>query len=310
MKVLITGSSGQIGTNLALLLKKCGIDVTGLDVRPNPWTADVCTEIVDLVQLARGNGRWRPSSRPDCLVHLAAWAKVHELVMNPRRALENVEMSFAALEIARRAGCPIILGSSREVYGDIHRVATNESMADFVVAESPYSASKLAGEAFFYSYSRCYGMQYLVFRFSNVYGRYDNDLTRMERVVPLFVRCIATGLPITVYGRDKVLDFTYVDDCTAGIHRGIERLVRRKLCNETINLASGSGASLLELVGYIETTLGKVAKVTIEEPRPGEVTRYVGDITKARQLLDYEPKFNLSTGIAQYISWCRDTGWL
>ena len=310
MKVLITGSSGQIGTNLALLLLKCGIDVTGVDVRPNPWTADVCTEVVDLVQVARGNERWQPSSRPDCLVHLAAWAKVHELVTNPRRALENVEMSFAALETARRARCPIVLGSSREVYGDIHRTATNESMADFVVAESPYSASKIAAEAFFYSYARCYGMHYLVFRFSNVYGRYDNDLTRMERVTPLFVRSIATDRPITVYGKDKVLDFTYVDDCTSGIHNGIEYLVGGELCNETINLASGSGATLLELIGYIESEVGKTANVTIEDPRPGEVTRYVGDIGKARQILDYEPKFDLAAGISQYVSWCRESNWL
>ena len=83
------------------------------------------------------------------------------------------------------------------MYGDIHRHVTDEAMADFVVAESPYSASKIAGEAFFYSYAKCYNLPHLVFRFSNVYGRFDNDLDRMERVIPLFVRKIDAGEPIT-----------------------------------------------------------------------------------------------------------------
>src|SRR5204863_8291198 len=110
--------------------------------------------------------------------------------------------------------------SSREVYGDVLRHVTDETLADFVVAESPYSASKIGSEAFVYSYARCYSLPTLVFRFSNVYGRFDNDLDRMERVIPLFVRRIASGEPITVYGRDKVLDFTYVDDCVRGVVGG------------------------------------------------------------------------------------------
>ena len=69
---------------------------------------------------------------------------------------------------------------------------------------------------------------YLVFRFSNVYGRYDNDLHRMVRVIPLFIHAMLRGEPITVYGgRDKTLDFTYVDDCVDGIVRGIEALAER-----------------------------------------------------------------------------------
>src|SRR5438552_2945680 len=146
MRVLITGSSGQIGTNLALALLDRGDDVAGVDSRPNAWSDRIHTEIVDLVAVGRGEKQWLPASRPDVIVHLAAWAKVYELVLNPRRALENVESSFAAVELARTLQTPIVFGSSREVYGDIHRHVTDESKADFVVAESPYSASKIAGE--------------------------------------------------------------------------------------------------------------------------------------------------------------------
>ncbi|HEX3357089.1 MAG TPA: NAD-dependent epimerase/dehydratase family protein [Tepidisphaeraceae bacterium] len=310
MNVLITGSSGQIGTNLALAFLARGDQVLGIDSRPNSWTPKFTTEIVDLVAVARGQAKWSPSFKPDVIVHLAAWAKVFQLVQQPEKALENVEMSFAALEIARALAVPIVFGSSREVYGDIHRHITDETKADFVVAESPYSASKIAGEAFFYSYARCYKLPHLVFRFSNVYGRYDNDEARMERVVPLFVRRISQGQPITVFGQNKTLDFTYIDDCIAGIVAGIDALNARKVVNQTINLAAGEGQTLQDLVTLIETAVGKKADATYKESQIGEVTRYVADIQKARQLLGYEPKVPLAMGIQKYVQWWRENGWL
>ena len=121
MRILLTGSSGQIGTNLALRLLAGGHEVLGLDKRPNEWTDAVKTEEIDLVKLGRGSSAWLPPWQADCIVHLAAWAKVHQLVCEPEKALENVEMACAALEIARAVGAPIMFGSSRELYGDIHR---------------------------------------------------------------------------------------------------------------------------------------------------------------------------------------------
>ena len=83
----------------------------------------------------------------DVVVHLAAHAKVHQLVREPARALENMTMTFNVLEYCRQTQTPIIFSSSREVYGDVHRFQTEEASADFAYAESPYSASKIAGEA-------------------------------------------------------------------------------------------------------------------------------------------------------------------
>jgi nucleoside-diphosphate-sugar epimerase len=310
MNVLITGSSGQIGTNLALALLARGDTVVGIDKRPNAWTDKFPTSEIDLVDAARSNKPIELPATVDVVVHLAAWAKVHQLVREPEKSLENVEMTFAALELARRKGTPIVFGSSREVYGDVKRHITDESMADFVVAESPYSASKIGGEAFFYSYARCYGLPTLVFRFSNVYGRYDNDLARMERVIPLFVKKISAGEPITVFGRDKMLDFTYVDDCVTGLLAGVDALVAGKVVNQTINLAYGQGQTLFDLVNLIETTVGREAIATYEKPLTGEVTRYVADISRAKQLLGYDPQTPLTKGIAKYVRWCRETGWL
>ncbi len=311
MRVLITGSSGQIGTNLALALQAQGHYVFGVDKRANTWTNEIETLLQDLSMpyrdFERGIGGVEYPARLDVVVHLAAHAKVHELVQQPHRALENITMTFNVLEFCRRNRLPIVFSSSREVYGDIHRYITEESYADFAITESPYSASKIAGEALVYSYAQCYGLRYLVFRFSNVYGRYDNDLERMERVIPLFIRRISRSEPIVIYGREKTLDFTYVDDCVSGIGRGIERLAHGQVANHTINLAYGQGNSLVAMAGYVSEALGISAEITLEPPRVGEVTHYVANIGKARALLDYAPQTPLREGIQRAVAW--STAW-
>jgi len=311
MRVLITGSSGQIGTNLALDLQQDGHFVFGVDIRPNPWTDDVETLLQDLSMpyqnFKEGIGLVHYPEELDVVVHLAANAKVHELVEHPDRALQNITSTYNVLEFCRQNDVPIIFSSSREVYGDIHRYITEESFADFAFTESPYSASKISGEALIYSYAQCYGLSYLVFRFSNVYGRYDNDLERMERVIPLFIRKISRDEPITVYGRDKVLDFTYVDDCIAGVRAGIDLLVSGREQNHTINLAYGQGNSLIAMARYVGEALEKEPDMTVEPSRVGEVTHYVANIGKARALLDYSPRTPLRVGIQKAVAWC--TAW-
>lgn len=306
MRVLITGSSGQIGTNLALQLMDRGDAVVGIDWRPNTWTDRIPTVVHNLCQSPPG--KLPVEGRFDAVVHLAAHAKVFELVEHPDRALENVNSCFRALDFARQHNIPFVFGSSREVYGDIHRHVTEENQADFVVAESPYSASKIAGEAFAYSYAECYDLPCLVFRFSNVYGRYDCDLERLERVIPLFIRRIARDEPIVVYGPDKVLDFTWVDDCTDGIIRGLDALLTCKLKRETVNLAYGQGSTLQDLVNLIALALRKEPNARFEPARAGEVTRYVADITKARTLLAYQPRVPLTAGIPRAIRWQQEIG--
>jgi UDP-glucose 4-epimerase len=308
MRVLITGSSGQIGASLGLRLLDRGDDAVGVDIRANTWTPQIPTELCDLAEVRRGELPAR--GRFDAVVHLAAHAKVFELVEDPNRALDNVTMLFQALEFARRQRIPLIFGSSREVYGDIHRHVTDERQADFVVAESPYSASKIAGEAFIYSYAQCYRLPHIVFRFSNVYGRYDCDLERMERVIPLFIRRIAQSEPITVFGAEKVLDFTYIDDCVEGVLRGLDALVSGRIYRETINLAFGQGQTLVDLVNLIALALGREPAVTYEPSRSGEVTRYVADIRKARELLGYKPTTPLTAGVPKAVAWQRDAGFL
>ena len=307
MHILITGSSGQIGTNLGLRLLDAGHQVFGVDKRINPWTERIPTLLQDLSapyrDFAGGVGSV-PYPRVGLVVHLAANAKVHELVQFPHRAMENIALTFNVLEYCRHNQLPLIFASSREVYGDIHRYITEETHADFSYTESPYSASKVAGEALVYSYARCYGVPYIVFRFSNVYGRYDNDIERMERVIPLFIERMRAGLPVTVFGQEKMLDFTYVDDCVDGIVAGIERLAAGAVQNQTINLAYGQGNTLVRMAEFIANALGVAGQIEVEPAkRVGEVTRYIADISKAAELLGYQPKVPLDEGIRRAVAW-------
>ena len=311
MRVLVTGSSGQIGTNLALRLQADGHDVFGVDKRQNAWSDAFPTLLQDLAghypAFAGGIGGVE-YPEVDVVVHLAAHAKVHQLVRQPHRALENAIMTFNVLEYCRQLALPLVFSSTREVYGDVHRFEEYaEEAADFAFTESPYSASKITSEAFIYSYARCYGLDYLVFRFSNVYGRYDNDLWRMERVLPLFMHQLSRSEPITIYGGDeKVLDFTFVDDCVDGIARGVYALHESRLANQTVNLAYGQGNTLVRAAELISTALGVEPQITIAPSLLGEVTHYVADISKARDLLGWEPQTPPADGIPQSVAWFRE----
>lgn len=305
-RILITGSSGQIGTNLAFRLRGMGYEVFGVDKRSNAWTNEIPTLLQDLSSTFRshtggiGNVDY---GKVDLVVHLAANAKVHELVEHPERAFDNFLMTFNVIEYCRQNSVPLIFSSTREVYGDIKRYETSEQMASFSTTESPYSASKISSEAFIYSYSRCYDMKYIVFRFSNVYGRYDDDIQRMERVIPLFYKKIKEGQPITIYGKDKILDFTYIDDCVSGISSGVDKLLKGEVYNQTFNLAYGEGNSLSVVSDTFQEVLGINADVTYEDARVGEVTHYIADISNAKKLLGYSPQVDLKSGLKNAAEW-------
>ena len=319
MRILITGSSGQIGTNLALRLLGAGHGVVGVDVRPNGWTDAVETHLIDLarpLRVAAGRLGDVAVGEVDAVAHLAAHAKVHALVERPLGALENHVMVTNALEFARRNRVPILLASSREVYGNLpahpgpagHQAPVPEGAADFRNAPSPYAAMKLAGESLAAAYRRCYGVPFAIIRYSNVYGRYDSDLDRLERATWLFRRRILLGQPVTVYGARKTLDFTYVDDAVAGTIRCLERLVAGDpaVSGEAFNLAYGEGHRLLEVVRLIAAALGRQADVRVTAPRPGEVTYYVADITKARERLGYAPQVPVPEGIPRALAWAAE----
>jgi nucleoside-diphosphate-sugar epimerase len=295
--ILVTGSSGMIGTVLVERLLSEGYDVTGVDIEPNPWSdeVDAVTETVDLREESDLD---QLPSDADIIIHLGAHARVHRLVERPELAMENMAMTFNLLEFARANDISnFLFASSREVYGNTSQIVYDESATYADTSESPYTASKIGGESMVTAYNQCYDMTTMIVRFSNVYGRYDTA----NRVVPLFIARCHEGLDLTVYGANKVLDFTYIDDCVDGLYRIVEQ--HHKVANLTLNIASGQGTSLLELARRVNKLTLNDSDVSVEPSRTGEVSQYVADIERAKRVLDYEPQFAFSDGIEETVEW-------
>lgn len=307
MKILVTGSSGQVGTNLCLALLQKGHTVLGIDKRINTWTDQIPFMQADLGQSMPTPAEIAAAAphfiQPDLVVHLAANAKVHELVKDPRRAHENTTITFHVLEYCRQQELPLIFSSSREVYGRPTPPTVGEDTTDVFHILSPYAAYKMADEMLIYAYANCYNLKYLVFRLSNVYGRYDNDIERMTRVLHIFVDQIRRGQPVTIFDRSKIIDFTYVDDCISGLLLGIEKLASGEVVNDTFNLSSGSPATLVQLAETIAAVLGVTPTILDEPIQPGEISFYVADLTKAKTILGYEPQVPFAEGIRRAVEW-------
>jgi UDP-glucose 4-epimerase len=302
-RIAITGAGGLIGTNLALRLLDDGHEVVGVDVAPNRWSERVPIQVQDLRSLTPEFAKsW---GAVDAVVHLAARAKVHESVEHPRNALDNYTITFNVLEWCRSTGTPVIFGSSREVFGEQATLPVAEDRIAVKGAASPYAAAKIGEEALIQAYGKCYKLPFLIFRFSNVYGRFD-DYRRTERFLPGLLRRLRRDEPIVVFGEEKRYDFTYIDDAVDGVVRGIEFLLRDgPPAAHTFNLGTGTGTGLVEAAQIVGRVVGAEPWITLGEKRVGEITRYVADITAARDLLGYEPAYDLERGIAAYYAWWR-----
>lgn len=304
MKILVTGSSGTIGTRLCEKLLEAGHTVIGADWEPCQWNPEVEKLRVDIdLRDAQALEASSQKLEADLIIHLAANARVYELVEHPERAMDNFQDTFNILEFARKHGIKkLMFASSRETYGNIHLPEGqkySEDKAHFMTCESPYTASKIGGEALFEAYKRCYNMETIIWRFSNVYGMYDNSI----RVVPLYFRQAKAGETMKVFGKDKCLDFTYIDDCVAGIMLGIQKWDTAK--NDTYNLAYGQGTTILHLAERMKELLGSDSPLDIGEARTGEVTHYIADISKAKRVLGYDPQTPFDRGIEMAVEWYK-----
>ncbi len=298
MKILVTGSSGTIGTRLCETLLQRSYDVKGVDWVKNKWKPEV-DAITTLADLRDTQAMEKIDAEGiDVIVHLAANARVYELVEEPQRARDNMVSTFNVLEWARQKGIrKILFASSRECYGNLPARRFKEELARIENCESPYTASKIAGEALVESYTRCYGIDHIIFRFSNVYGMYDES----NRVVPLFFRKMRASEPVTVFGEDKCLDFTWIDDTVEGIILAILKFDAAK--NQTFNLAYGQGTYLTDLAKSLKRLLKSKSEVGTGPSRVGEVIRYIADIAKAKDVLGYEPKVSFRDGIQKAVDW-------
>ncbi len=296
-KILITGSSGTIGTRLFEKLLEKNYQVVGFDKKKNKWYKHL-DELTIKGNLLNKKDLLKIPKGINLIIHLAANARVYDLVVNPDLALENVISTYNILEFARKNNIKkFIFSSSREVYGNRKKAIAKEKEVDIQLCESPYAASKISDEALIYSFSKCYGIDYIIFRLSNVYGMYDES----DRFIPLMIRKMRKNEDVEIYGKNKLLDFTYIDDCVEGIIKGIERFSYAK--NNTFNIASGKGEKLIKVARLLKKSLNSKSKIFIKQSRQGEVIQFIADISKAKRLFNYIPKININRGVKLSTKW-------
>lgn len=296
--ILLTGSSGTVGTAVAQELARNGYHVVPLDIRHSYWDRQIERKTV-FHDLRKPLTSLRLRRKPDLIIHLAANARVHDLVVNPKLAHDNYLMTFNLLEYARVNGIDrFVFSSSREVYGESKAgEKRREASTHITRIKSPYTASKFGSEGLIHAYHECYGIRPVIVRLSNVYGRYDVS----ERVIPLFIYYAVRNRNICVFGREKKLDFTYIDDCSDGLVRIAKRF--DQVSGRTFNLSSGKSERLLDLAQMIITHTGSGSQVSSSSKRVGEISSFTGDISLARKLLGYAPKVPLKDGLPQNIDW-------
>jgi UDP-glucose 4-epimerase len=277
-----------------------GYTVIGADIRPNSWNPKI-NELTIIADLCKSEDLKQLPTDIDMVVHLAANARVYNLVVNPKLARDNFEMLFNILEFCKNHSIHnFLFSSSREVYGNSNIAIHSETDAYIRNCESPYTATKIGGEALVHAYHQCYGINFVIARFSNVYGMYDTS----DRVIPLFIQLTRDNQDLVVYGKDKLLDFTYIDDTVAGVIKCIEKFPNAQ--NNVFNIASGRSISLIEVAHLIRDSMNGKNTIIIKENRIGEIVRSVIDITKAKKHLEYEPRVPIEEGVARSIKWYNE----
>jgi UDP-glucuronate 4-epimerase len=233
----------------------------------------------------------------DCICHIAARAGVRPSLADP--ALYEDVNCLGTLNILEAAKTHppknFVFASSSSVYGINSKLPFSE---DDPINQpiSPYAVTKRANELMLFSYAHLYNIPTTCLRFFTAYG----ERGRPEMAVANFTRFIYEEREINVYGDGSVRrDFTYIDDIIQGVLTAIER----PFGYEIINLGESRVVELNYLISLIEKNLKKKAKIGYQEPAPGDVPVTYADISKARRLLDYEPKVDIEEGIERYVEW-------
>jgi UDP-glucuronate 4-epimerase len=236
-----------------------------------------------------------------CVVHLAARAGVRPSLAQPLLYAEtNVNGTINLLELAREHDVKqVVFGSSSSVYGINAKVPFSE---DDPIRQpiSPYAATKAAGELICHTYTHLYGIRCVCLRFFTVYG----PRQRPDLAIHKFARLIAEGKPIPVFGDGTTRrDYTFIDDIIAGVRAAIDY---NKTDYEVINLGESRTVELRELISLLENELGATAKIERQPLQPGDVPQTFADITKARQVLGYDPQTQIEDGIRKFVAWFRE----
>ena len=237
----------------------------------------------------------------DVVVHLAASTGVIPSIEDPMAdCMDNVVGTLNVLEGARKNGFKrFIFASSGAPLGE-QKPPIHEEMVPRPI--SPYGASKLAGEAYCAAYHSSFGLHTVTLRFGNVYGPHSKH---KSSVVSKFITHIINSEPLPIYGDGyQTRDFVYVDDLVRAISLSLEG---PDMGGQIFQIATHKEHSVIEIAEELnilaERHLGRKSDIVFENERKGEIRQNYSDISKARKMLGFEPKYNLKTGLEKTFLW-------
>ena len=305
---MVTGAAGFIGARTSEMLLQQGHTVTGVDNVNHAY--DVRLKEYRLKRLSAMPGftfrRVDISDREgvssqlagnyDGIIHLAAWAGVRRSVEDPWVFVEaNVTGTLNMLDLARSQSIPkFVLASTSSIYGAEPPYPTPETASSSEPLQ-PYAASKKGAEALAHAYHYLHGIDMTVVRFFTVYG----PAGRPDLALFRFVQWISEGRPVRVNGDgEQSRGFTYIDDIARGIQSAL-----KPLGYEIINLGGHEVITINDLIGLIEEIVGKKAEVQHGPPNLADMRMNWADVTKAGEMLGWEPRVGLQEGVRRLVEW-------
>jgi len=317
--ILVTGGCGFVGTSIVRYLNKSSkynirildnlstsidLDQSGLDF--NQKSVEGLAETIDSLELVVGDIRsydcvMKSLAGIDAVIHLAAQTGVIPSVEKPHEDMEiNVAGTLNILEASRRNNVDkVIIASSSAPLGEQSHLPLNEECLPNPMA--PYGASKLASEAYARVYNSSYGLKTVIFRFSNLYGPYSYH---KGSVISQFIKAILNKEALHVFGNgQQTRDFIYVDD----LCRAHEIALELDVGGEIFHLASGTSSSVNDVIQLLRDIVSEsgyeLPNVVYEPERSGEIRDSYSDITKAANVLGFEPEIDLSAGLRKSWEW-------
>jgi UDP-glucuronate 4-epimerase len=305
---LVTGAAGFIGARTSEMLIEQGHTVVGIDNMNDAYDPRMKDYRLRKLQALKGFNFHKhdisqksaidlfKNEKLDGVINLAARAGVRYSVENPWVFLEsNVTGTLNMLEVCRQFGCKkFILASTSSIYGENPPYPTPETASSSEPMQ-PYAASKKGAEAMAHSYHHLYDIDVTIVRYFTVYG----PAGRPDLAIFRFVKWIIEGEPVRINGDgNQSRGFTYVDDIARGTIAAL-----KPLGYEVINLGGHEVISINGLVELVEDLTGKKANVQYGPPNLADMFMNQADVSKAREMLGWDPQVNLREGIGNLIKW-------
>jgi nucleoside-diphosphate-sugar epimerase len=306
---LVTGGAGFIGSHLAEALVGRGQRVRVVDslITGRRQNLAHLPEVEFLEGDLADPAVARDAVRGvEYVLHQAAIPSVPRSVEDPvtsNRA--NIDASLNLLVAARDAGVKrVVYAGSSSAYGNSASLPKVETMPTAPL--SPYALQKLVAEQYCQMFTALYGLETVTIRYFNVFGPRQDPSSAYSGVISLFISALCEGRRPIIYGDgEQTRDFTYVANVVDGVLRAAH--APASASGEVINVATGGRISLNQLFRVIRDLVKSDLEPVYKEPRAGDVRDSQADISKARQLLGYEPTASFEDGLTRTVEWYRAT---